>query len=103
MDERIEKILKTDADARKRINRAQQHAKEVLNEADAEIEKIRIQYEKKAEVKLKEIKKELQKKLSVLESEKKEKNEKLAKALEETAKEKTEKWVERIYNRVISK
>lgn len=102
MDERIEKILKTDADARKRISQAQQRAKEVTQETEAEIEKLRLQYEKKVETRLSEIKKEYQKSLSQIEREKREENAVIFEALESKAKEKTDEWVEEIYKRVIS-
>ncbi|MBQ7579818.1 MAG: hypothetical protein IJU39_00750 [Clostridia bacterium] len=102
MDERIEKILKTDADARKRIALAQQQAKEVTNEVETEIEKLRLQYEKKADTRIREIKKQQQKEMTAIEEEKRENNVRILKTLENVSKEKTDNWVEEIYERVIS-
>lgn len=102
MDERIEKILKTDADARKRIALAQQQAKEVTNEVETEIEKLRLQNEKKADARIREIKKQQQKEMTAIEEEKRENNVRILKTLESVSKEKTDNWVEEIYERVIS-
>lgn len=102
MDERIEKILKTDADARKRIALAQQQAKEVTNEVETEIEKLRLQYEKKADARIREIKKQQQKEMTAIEEEKRENNVRILKTLESVSKEKTDNWVDEIYERVIS-
>ena len=102
MDERIEKILKTDADARKRIAKAQQNAEEIAQSTGKEVEKLRIQFEKRIETGTKEIKKDQQKKFSLFKEEKREKNEEILKKLEEMSKENFEKWVEEIFKRTIS-
>lgn len=102
MDERIEKILKTDADARKRIAIALQKAKEVSQSTVEEIEKMRVQYEKKAENKTNDIKKEQKKSMTLFEEKKRAETEAISQKLDETAKEKTDEWVEEIYCRTIS-
>ena len=51
MDERIEKILSTDAEARKRISKAKDSALLIMQESESEIESIRRQTEKRTKAK----------------------------------------------------
>lgn len=102
MDERIEKILKTDADARKRIAKAQKSSQEVASGTREEIEKLKLQYEKKIETKIDGIRKEHNKTLSALEEKKKKEKADISRKLEDRSKEKFDEWVEEIYSRAIS-
>lgn len=102
MDERIEKILRTDAEARKRISKAKNSASLTMQESESEIESIRRQTEKKTKAKMENIAKQYKKNMIERENEKREKAGEIAKRIEEQYRENAGKWVDELFDRVIS-
>ena len=101
MDKRIEKILQIDADARKRITKANELAQKISNSVDVELDRLKNESDKKAEIKIEAIKKEQKKTIASFEEQKKRENAEISERLEKIADENGSKWVETIYNRVI--
>lgn len=101
MDKRIEKILQIDADARKRITKANELAQKISNSVDVELDRLKNESDKKAEIKIEAIKKEQKKTIASFEEQKKRENAEISERLEKIADENSSVWVETIYNRVI--
>lgn len=102
MDERIEKILRTDAEARKRISKAKNSAYLIMQESESEIESIRRQTEKRTKAKMENIAKQYRKQMLDCEKEKREKAGEISERLEQQYRENKEKWVDTLFNRVVS-
>lgn len=102
MDERIEKILSTDAEARKRISKAKDSALLIMQESESEIESIRRQTEKRTKAKMENIAKQYKKQMLDCEKERREKAGEISARLEQQYRENAEKWVDTLFDRVIS-
>ena len=102
MDKRIEKILKTDAVARNRIDKAKRFAKKTMEEIDSKVQSMKIETDKKVEEKVENIKKEQEKILHELEKINNEENDKICERLERIYEEKAQEWIDTIYKNVIT-